>query len=332
MLLDNSMTKSALVTGAGGFIGSHLVEALLEQGWQVRALVRYNSRSSWGWLENLRNGRQNRLDVILGDVCDPHQMQKIQKDCNVVFHLAALIGIPYSYDAAASYVHTNVNGTLNVLKSAAENRIERFIHTSTSEVYGTAQYTPIDENHPLKGQSPYSASKIAADKLVESFYCSFDLPVVTVRPFNTFGPRQSARAVTPTIISQALKGTQVNLGSLDPVRDLTFVEDTVAGLIAAASVDEANGQVINLGSGQGVSIRELAQMVFEIIGGDHEIVFDEQRERPDRSEVMTLISDNSKALEMLGWKPEVSLKDGLSQTIDWVKEHQHFFKPEQYSR
>ncbi len=323
----------AFVTGAGGFIASHLVESLLNQGWQVKALVRYNSRSSWGWLEEIGRDKTDNLEVILGDVADPYQMQDAMKGCETVFHLAALIGIPYSYEAPASYISTNVNGTLNLLKAAMKNMVGRFIHTSTSEVYGTAQYVPIDEKHPLQGQSPYSASKIAADKLAESFYFSFGLPVVTVRPFNTYGPRQSARAVIPTIISQALKSREIHLGSLDPVRDMTFVDDTVSGFIAAALAnDHAVGKVINLGTGTGVSIGELANGIFEILGNDFTIITEDKRIRPEKSEVMRLISNNKLAREIMGWEPKVSLHQGLRQTIEWIKKHQQIYKTGVYIR
>jgi len=318
------------VTGAGGFIASHLVESLLNQGWSVKALVRYNSRSSWGWLEDIRSGQSDNLEVILGDVADPYQMQDAVKGCEVVFHLAALIGIPYSYEAPASYISTNVNGTLNLLEAAMKNGVNRFIHTSTSEVYGTAQYVPIDEKHPLQGQSPYSASKIAGDKLAESFYSSFGLPVVTVRPFNTYGPRQSARAVIPTIISQALKSREIHLGSLDPVRDMTFVDDTVSGFIAAALSEDTVGKVINLGTGKGVSIGELAQIIFEILGGDFTIITEDKRIRPEKSEVMKLLSNNNLAREIMGWEPRVSLHEGLRQTIEWIKKHQNIYKTGAY--
>jgi dTDP-glucose 4,6-dehydratase len=325
------MTKKAFVTGAAGFIGSHLVEALLAEGWQVRALVHYNSFASWGWLEHLRNEPSGRLQVVLGDVQDPFQMQKETRGCDTVFNLASLIAIPYSYDAPASYVQTNVNGTLNVLKAAQDAGVQRLIHVSTSETYGTARYVPIDEDHPLQGQSPYSASKIAGEKFVESFFCSFDLPAVVIRPFNTYGPRQSARAVIPTIISQALRSKQVSLGSLEPQRDLTFVSDTVAGLIAAANApDHVNGQTINLGVGKTVSIADLAELIFELMGGGYSIAHQEERRRPDKSEVMRLLSDNSKAAEQLGWRPQVSLREGLARTIEWIRANPDVYQSSGY--
>ncbi len=322
----------ALVTGAGGFIGSHLVEALLADGWEVRALVRYNSRSSWGWLEELRTRNAAAMEVMLGDVTDSSQMDETVAGCDVVFHLAALIGIPYSYAAPASYVATNITGTLCLLQAALKHGVRRFVHTSTSEVYGTARYTPIDENHPLQAQSPYAATKIAADKLVESFVRSFDLPAVVVRPFNTYGPRQSARAVIPTIVTQALLGDEVLLGSLDPVRDLTFVSDTAAGFLAAARSDEALGLVVNLGTGRAVSIGELAHAIFEILGKPCRILTDEARVRPMESEVMKLLSDNSRARDLLGWEPRVSLREGLTRTIEWLAAHQSLYCPESYAR
>lgn len=314
------MSRKAFVTGAAGFIGSHLVDALLDQGWDVKALVHYNSRSSWGWLEHLRESRDLALEVVLGDVQDPFQMQKEIRGCSTVFNLASLIAIPYSYDAPASYVQTNVNGTLNVLKGALDAQVDRFIHVSTSETYGTARYVPIDEDHPLQGQSPYSASKIAGEKFVESFYCSFGLAAVVIRPFNTYGPRQSARAVIPTIISQALRTKNIALGSLEPQRDLTFVSDTVAGLIAAAIAgDEINGETINLGVGKTVSIGGLAELIFDIMGGGYTISSEDERKRPENSEVERLLSDNTKARRLMGWKPQVRLVDGLTQTVEWIR-------------
>lgn len=326
------MSRLALVTGAGGFIGSHLVEGLLGKGWSVRALVRYNIHSSWGWLEEHR-GEDLPLEVVLGDVTDPFQMAEIAKGVDTVFHLGALIAIPYSYAAPASYVSVNVNGTLNVAEAALKAGVRRFVHTSTSEVYGTARYAPIDEKHPLQGQSPYSASKIGADKIVESFACSFELPAVTVRPFNTYGPRQSARAVIPTIISQALRSKEVRLGSLDPVRDLTFVTDTAAGFIAGADApDAAVGGTYNLGTGEAVTIGDLAHTVFDILGGGYTIVTDPSRVRPAKSEVMKLLSDNRLAGQVLGWRPTLTIRQGLEQTIEWVRSHQDIYHPEEYAR
>jgi len=285
--------KQVLVTGAGGFIGSHLTETLLEEGAKVRALVHYNSTGSWGMLEG---NRHSNLAVIAGDVCDPYFCQTLVKGSEIVFHLAALIAIPYSYAAPQSYFQTNTLGTINLLQAAREQKVARFIHTSTSEVYGTAQYVPIDEKHPLQGQSPYSASKIAADKAAESYFCSFGLPVTTVRPFNTYGPRQSARAFIPTVICQALspKSRVVKLGSLKPVRDLTFVKDTAAGYLVAAIHPKLVGETVNLGVGKGYSIGEVARLIIKIIGTDKKIVVDQQRVRPGKSEVWRLVSNNQK--------------------------------------
>ena len=322
--------QQALVTGAGGFIGSHLSEILLEGGWKVRALVRYNSRSSIGWLEDVSPSLMDKMEVVYGDVNDPFQMEELTQGVDVVFHLAALIGIPYSYKAPDAYFKTNVMGTLNLLKGALKSGAKRFIHTSTSETYGTARYEPIDENHPLQGQSPYSASKIAADKLVESFICSFDLPAVIVRPFNTYGPRQSMRAVIPTVIMQALDKTEIQLGSLEPVRDLTFVSDTVSGFIAAAESDAVLGNVINIGTGTAISVGELTNTILEILDRDIPIVIDPKRIRPETSEVMKLISDNRRAFDLMKWKPRVSLRDGLYQTIDWFRSHKKSYKSEGY--
>jgi NAD dependent epimerase/dehydratase len=326
------MAKRAFLTGAGGFIASHLTEALLKDGWQVTALIHYNSRNDWGWLEPLHRKPPANLQVLLGDIADPFLMREAVDGSEVVFHLAALISIPYSYQAPASYVQTNVTGTLNLAEAARKAGVKRFVHTSTSEVYGSARYTPLDEEHPLQGQSPYSASKIAADKLIESYVCSFGLPAVTVRPFNTYGPRQSARAVIPSIIAQALQGNTVRLGSLDTIRDLTFVSDTVAGFLRAAEAEGVDGQTINLGTGSAVSIRELAQTIFDLLGISGAIVTDPQRIRPATSEVRQLASDNRKAKKLLGWQPEVALKDGLGRTIEWMRQHPELYHPEEYAR
>ncbi|HZE20695.1 MAG TPA: GDP-mannose 4,6-dehydratase [Desulfobaccales bacterium] len=281
------------MTGSGGFIGSHLVERLVALEARVRALVRYNSRNDWGLLELLPQESKARIEVVAGDLTDPFSTWRALQDCDVVFHLAALIGIPYSYVAPAHYVQVNCGGTLNLLEAARQQGVECFVHTSTSETYGTAQYTPIDESHPLTGQSPYAASKIGADKLAESYYLSFQLPVVTVRPFNTFGPRQSARAIIPTIITQALTGESVSLGSLEPRRDLTYVTDTVEGFLKAAAAAPARGQVINLGTGQSISMGELAEMILKLIGGNKEIVTERHRMRPETSEVWILESETA---------------------------------------
>lgn len=308
-----------LVTGAGGFIGSHLVEALVRADARVKALVRYTSRGSWGHLEQVAPEIRDAAEVVLGDVRDAQFIRNQVRRCNVVFHLAALIGIPYSYEASESYVDTNVRGTLNVLQAARDAAGPRVVITSTSEVYGTAVYTPMDEQHPLQAQSPYSASKIAADKLAESYHLSFGLPVVTVRPFNTYGPRQSARAVIPAIVSQVLAGRDtLRLGSLDPVRDLTYVGDTVRGFLCAGVAEKAVGQVINLGTGQGTSIGDLAQTIMKIAGRKLAIVADADRVRPPASEVRLLIAKTERARDLLGWEPEVPLAEGLKRVIDYI--------------
>ena len=313
----NWNSKRVLVTGAGGFIGSHLAERLVELGATTRALVHYNALGTWGWLD--QSSRREQIQVVAGDICDRDSVRQAMQGIEVVFHLAALIAIPYSYHAPASYVRTNVEGTLNVLQAAREAGIERLVHTSTSEVYGTARYVPIDEAHPLQGQSPYSASKIGADKLVEAFHLSFNVPVVTVRPFNTFGPRQSARAVIPTIITQCLSEETVRLGNVHPTRDLNYVTDTVEGFLLAASVPAAVGQTINLGSGREISVGELARLIARLIGRPLVIESDEQRLRPDKSEVERLVADNKLAHALLGWQPAVNLEDGLKYTIEWVR-------------
>ena len=308
-----------MVTGAGGFIGSHLTEKLVELGARTRALVHYNALGTWGWLD--QSDFRNDIEVIAGDVRDRDSVSEAVQGTQYIFHLAALIAIPYSYQAPLSYVRTNVEGTLNVLQAARQMNVNRIVHTSTSEVYGTARYVPIDENHPLQGQSPYSASKIGADKLAEAFHLSFQLPVVTVRPFNTFGPRQSARAVIPTIITQCLNGQSVNLGNLHPTRDLNYVSDTVQGFLKAASAGDAVGKTINLGSGQETRIKDLAELISGLIGRTMDIQSDKQRIRPPDSEVDRLLADNRLARELLGWEPATSLEDGLKQTIEWVKAH-----------
>ena len=309
--------KRVLVTGAGGFIGSHLVERLVDLGATTRAYVHYNAMNSHGWLEH--SPVQRDIEVVAGDVCDPDSVRHAMTGIDVVFHLAALIAIPYSYRAPRSYVRTNIEGTLNVLQAAQELGVERLVHTSTSEVYGTARYVPIDEAHPLRGQSPYAASKIGADQIAEAFHCSFGVPVVTVRPFNTFGPRQSERAVLPTIISQCLAGQAVKLGNIRPTRDLTFVADTVEGFVLAASAPDAVGKTLNLGSGREISIGDLAQAIAGIVGRPLTIESDEDRFRPDASEVMRLLADNSLAKKVLGWQPSVGLETGLVRTVEWMK-------------
>lgn len=322
--------RQVLVTGAGGFIGSHLTEALLAEGAKVRALVHYNSAGSWGLLEGMRN---NSLEVVAGDICDPYFCQTLVKGQEIVFHLAALIAIPYSYVAPQSYFQTNVLGTINLLQAARDQGVFRFVHTSTSETYGTAQYVPIDEKHPLQGQSPYSASKIAADKAAESYYCAFGLPVTIVRPFNTYGPRQSARAFIPTVICQALseETRAIKLGSLKPVRDLTFVKDTAAGYLVAATHKKLIGETVNLGVGHGYSIGEVAKLITDLIGTDKKIVTDMQRIRPGKSEVWKLVSNNQKMKSLTGWQPRTSLKCGLKQTIKWIEQNLAQYKPEIYN-
>jgi len=309
--------KKVLVTGAGGFIGSHLTDRLVELGANTTALVHYRADGSWGWLDQSTN--RNSITVVAGDICDRDSVANAMVKADVVFHLAALIGIPYSYDAPASYVRTNIEGTLNVLQSARDSNVTRVVHTSTSEVYGSAQFVPINEGHPLQGQSPYSASKIGADQMAQAFHSSFGLPVTTIRPFNTYGPRQSARAVIPTIITQALKQPSIRLGSLTTTRDFNFVADTVEGFIDIAECPEAVGEVINIGSGQEISIEELAKTILELVGSEIPIVADESRVRPENSEVDRLLADNNKAQTLLRWSPQYSLKDGLARTIEWVE-------------
>ena len=310
--------KRVLVTGAGGFIGSHLTEKLVALGAKTRALVHYRADASWGWLDHSQY--KGEFEVVAGDVCDRDSVAEAMQGREIVFHLAALIAIPYSYRTPLSYVSTNVVGTVNVLQVAREVGVERMVHTSTSEVYGTARYVPIDEEHPLQGQSPYSATKIAADKLAEAFHLSFGVPVATIRPFNTYGPRQSARAVIPTIITQALTQPAVHLGSLDLTRDFNYVADTVQGFIRTAECPNAIGHVINIGSGQEISIGNLATLILDLVGRrDLPITHDDARVRPARSEVAQLCADNSKAREILGWYPQYTLEDGLAQTIEWIR-------------
>ncbi|RLB87108.1 MAG: NAD-dependent dehydratase, partial [Deltaproteobacteria bacterium] len=310
--------KSALVTGAGGFIGSHLTEHLVELGANVKAFVRYNSRNDWGMLELLPEEKLSQIEVITGDLKDADAVRHATKDVDIIFHLGSLIAIPYSYIHPRETIETNILGALNVLTAAKENNVEKVIHTSTSEVYGTARYVPIDENHPLQGQSPYSASKIGADKIAESFYRSFNLPVAIIRPFNTYGPRQSARAVIPTIITQALAKEKIFLGSLHPTRDYTYVKDVVEGFIKVAESPKSVGEVINIGSNFEVSIGDLANKIISLIGKNAEIVTDPVRVRPQDSEVERLWCDNTKAKRLLGWEPKTSLDEGIKKTIDWI--------------
>jgi NAD dependent epimerase/dehydratase len=323
----NLAGKKVLVTGADGFIGSHLVEALLAQGSDVRAFVYYNSFGSWGWLDTLSPDVIRGLDVFSGDIRDPNGVFEAMKGCDVVFHLAALIAIPFSYHSPDSYIDTNIKGTLNVLQAARKLGTERVAITSTSEVYGTAQYAPIDEKHPFQGQSPYSATKIGADRLAESFYRSFETPVVIVRPFNTYGPRQSARAVIPTIITQLLLGqTELRLGSLIPTRDFNYVKDTVQGFIALAEADAAVGKEINIATGKEHSIGDIAQVLISELNPSARIITDDQRLRPEASEVFRLIGDNTVITTLTNWRARYELDAGLRDTIAWFKQ------PENLSR
>ena len=314
--------KKVLVTGADGFIGSHLTEHLVKAGADVRAFVYYNSFNSWGWLDEVDERVKQSLDVFAGDIRDPHGVRTAMKDCDVVMHLAALIAIPYSYHSPDTYVDTNVKGTLNVVQAARDLGTERVVHTSTSEVYGTARFVPITEEHPLQGQSPYSASKIGADQMAQSFFSSFSTPVAIIRPFNTYGPRQSARAVIPTIITQVASGARaLKLGAVHPTRDFNYVRDTVRGFVAVAECDAAVGQVVNVGSNYEVSVGDTARLIAELM--DREVTFtsDEQRMRPQGSEVERLWADNTRARELTGWTPEYpgidGLRRGLMETIDW---------------
>lgn len=318
--------KEALVTGAGGFIGSHLCEALVKSGAKVTAMIRYSSGSSWGNLEFIPSQIKSELQTEVGNIEDPEILTKLMRSKDIVFHLAALISIPYSYDAPRSYVRTNVEGTLNVMEAARRENVEKIIHTSTSETYGTARYTPINEDHSLQGQSPYSATKIGADKIVESYHKSFDLPVVTVRPFNTYGPRQSMRAIIPTIISQALSQPEIRLGALNPTRDLNYVEDIARGFLRAAEVNESAGETINLGFGKDISIGDLAKNILSLMNCDKQITQENKRMRPDNSEVMRLVCDNAKARRIIDWEPTYSLEDGLLKTIDFVSKHIDAYK------
>ena len=313
---------TVLITGADGFIGSHLTEALVRNGFKVRAFVCYNSFNSLGWLDQCADDVMEQFEVFSGDIRDPHGVKEAMKGCDTVLHLAALIAIPFSYHSPDTYVDTNIKGTLNVLQAARELGIKRVIHTSTSEVYGTAQFVPITEEHPLQGQSPYSATKIAADQLAYSFYTSFNLPVVTVRPFNTYGPRQSARAVIPTVITQIANGQRViKLGAVTPTRDFSYVRDTVSGFIAVLTSDAGLGGVINLGSNFEISIGETAQLIAETMNSTIEIISDEARVRPENSEVERLWADNTKVKQLFGWQPSYAgldgFKIGLTETIDW---------------
>jgi dTDP-glucose 4,6-dehydratase len=330
MLDEYWLNKRVLVTGAGGFIGSHLVERLVGAGAQVRAFVRYNSRADIGFLRFLSPEDLGRVELIAGDLRDAQAVKKAVDGCQFVFHLGALISIPYSYRHPVEVTETNILGTLNVLTACVDSPVERLIHTSTSEVYGTALQVPISELHPLQGQSPYSASKIGADKLAESFYCTYALPVVTVRPFNTFGPRQSARAVIPTITTQVLAQSTVRLGNLDTTRDFTFVDDTVNGFLCAARAENVLGQTFNLGTGCEIRVGDLAQKIIQKIGRPVKIIVDPQRLRPGQSEVMRLLSDNRLALKHLGWSPKFNFDEALDETIAWIQAHLDLYRVGRY--
>ena len=323
--------KKVLVTGADGFIGSHLVETLLEQGYEVRAFVLYNSFNTWGWLDTFPKAKLNQIDIFQGDVRDPNGVKEAMKGVDAVFHLAALIAIPYSYHSPDTYVDTNIKGTLNVLQAARELGL-RVLITSTSEVYGTAQYVPIDEKHPYQGQSPYSATKIGADRLAESFYRSFDLPVTIVRPFNTYGPRQSARAVIPTIITQLLSGQKtIKLGSLTPTRDFNFVKDTAAGFVAIYESEQTIGEEINIATQKDISIGELAEELIRQINPSANIICDEQRLRPEKSEVNRLLGSNQKITSLTNWTPHYSFEEGIAETITFLKENLDKYKSDIYN-
>ncbi len=330
-MADKLNNQKVLVTGAGGFIGSALIEQLCLRGAQVRAFLRYTSRKSLGLLQDLPAETQNALDLTFGDLRDADAVENAAEGMDLIFHLGALISIPYSYVHPVEVVESNVIGTLNVLQACRKHGC-RLVHTSTSEVYGTALRVPIDEEHPLQGQSPYSASKIGADKLVESFYRAFDVQAVTVRPFNTYGPGQSARAVIPTIITQALTKDLIHLGNLSARRDFTYLSDTVEGFIKAAQAQDVSGKTFNLGSGEEITIGELANLIVELVGRSVEVVVDEERLRPEKSEVMRLLSDNSKARVLLGWEPQVSIRKGLARTIDWIRKHLELYRVGEYER
>lgn len=321
-----------LVTGADGFIGSHLTELLLELGYEVRAFVYYNSFGTWGWLDTLTREKREALEVVMGDVRDPAFVRMAMRDVDCVFHLAALIAIPYSYHAPDAYVDTNIKGTLNVLNAARELGTKRLLVTSTSEVYGTAQYVPIDEKHPFQGQSPYSATKIGADRLAESYYRSFGIPLTIVRPFNTYGPRQSARAVIPTIISQLLAGyDEIRLGSLTPTRDFVFCRDTAQGFVALSSCDAAIGREVNIATGREISIGDLAKKLIQLIRPSAKVICDEQRLRPSGSEVERLLGSNALLYSLTGFTPQTPIEEGLKTTVAWVREHMDTYKPDRYT-
>ncbi|HOS45027.1 MAG TPA: NAD-dependent 4,6-dehydratase LegB [Paludibacter sp.] len=334
----NLQNKRIFVTGADGFIGSHLTEELIRRGFNVRAFVLYNSFNSWGWLDHAAPEIKKSLDIFAGDIRDPHGVQTAMKGCDVVFHLAALIGIPYSYHSPDTYVDTNIKGTLNIVQAARELGVAKVLHTSTSEVYGTARFVPITEEHPLQGQSPYSASKIGADQIAMSFYLSFGTPVSIVRPFNTYGPRQSARAVIPTVITQIASGSRkIKLGTMHPTRDFNYVKDTVNGFIAIAESDKTVGEVINIGSNYEVSIGDTVKLIAELMNKEIDIDTDQQRIRPENSEVERLWAENAKAKKLTGWEPAYGhregFKCGLQETIDWFLNPEHLkqYKPGDYN-
>ena len=327
----NWQDKKVIITGSEGFIGSHLTEKLVKLGAKVTAFILYNSFNSCGWIDTFKKGIKENIKIFVGDVRDEFCVRKALKDQDIIFHLAALISIPYSYYAPRSYFETNVLGTLNIIQSAREFEVMKVIHTSTSEVYGTAIYTPIDENHPIQGQSPYSASKISADKIAESFYKSFNVPVAVIRPFNTYGPRQSARAVIPTIISQALTKNEINLGNVSTIRDMNYIKDTVQGFIGIAQSDKSVGEVINIGSGRGLTIREIVNTIIKLLNKNIKINLDEKRVRPEKSEVGVLICDYRKAKKLISWTPKFTLEEGLTETIRWIKNNLKYFKSEIYN-
>ena len=325
-------SKKVLVTGDDGFIGSHLVETLVNEGYEVRAFVFYNSFNSWGWLDTFPASLLQNIEIVCGDIRDPHGVRKAVKDMDMVFHLAALVAIPFSYHSPDAYVDTNVKGTLNILQACVDMSVERVLITSTSEVYGTAKHVPIEETHPFQGQSPYSATKIGADRLAESFYRSFQLPVTIVRPFNTFGPRQSARAVIPTIVTQLMTNSDtINLGSLLPTRDYTFVKDTCNGFISIASTEKTIGEEINIAMQEERSIGDIAKMIFERMNVEAKIICDDARLRPEKSEVMRLYGSNQKLKQLTTWKPQYTFEQGLDETIAWFRENIHRYKPHLYN-
>lgn len=324
--------KKVLITGSEGFIGSHLTERLVEKGAEVTALVQYNSFNNWGWIDSFDKNIKDSIKVVTGDIREYDGIKRIIKGQEVVFHLAALIAIPYSYLSPMAYVRTNVEGTTNVLEACRDYGVEKIVHTSTSETYGSALYVPIDEKHPMQGQSPYSASKIGADKIAESYYKSFNLPVATIRPFNTYGPRQSARAVIPTVISQIISGkSQISLGSMTPTRDFNYVKDTVEAFIKVAESEKAIGEVLNASSNYEISIYNLVKKIIELLNKNIEIICDEERIRPENSEVNRLWGDNTKIKELTGWVPRYSLDKGLLETINWIKNNIEYFKTDIYN-